>query len=147
MRSTYLSSGLLAASRVAQRNGSKAEVVKKGAAKTAIPLPGKRVRGSETGRPLMALLDLASRRQLLRVIWELRHGPLRFRQLQEACGDISPSLLNRRMKELREAGLVELSIEGYRLTALGIGLYRAFQPISDWANDWADSLKRRPAKT
>ena len=121
-------------------------MAKKRAATTGTPLPGRRVRGSETGRPLMALLDLASRRQLLRVVWELRDGPLRFRPLQEACGDISPSLLNRRIKELREAELVELSLEGYRLTALGSGLYRAFQPISDWANDWAESLRRRSAK-
>ena len=118
-------------------------VGKKRAAKTGTPLPGKRVRGSETGRPVMALLDLASRKQLLRVVWELSDGPLKFRPLQEACGDISPSLLNRRVKDLREARLVELSIEGYRLTPLGSGLYQAFQPISAWANGWAESLKRQ----
>lgn len=94
----------------------------------------------------MALLDLASRRGLLRIVWELREGPLKFRPLQEACGDISPSLLNRRIKELREAGLVDLSVEGYRLTALGSGLYRAFEPISAWADHWAESLKRRSAE-
>jgi DNA-binding HxlR family transcriptional regulator len=117
-------------------------MVKKRAAKTGTPLPGSRVRGSETGRPVMALLDLASRRGLLRIVWELRAGPLKFRPLQEACGAISPSLLNRRIKELREAELVELCVEGYRLTALGRGLYRAFEPISAWANHWAESLKR-----
>lgn len=121
-------------------------MVKKRAAKTGTPLPGKRVRGSETGRPVMALLDLASRRGLLRIVWELREGPLKFRPLQEACGDISPSLLNRRIKELREAQLVDLSVEGYRLTALGRGLYRAFEPIAVWANDWAESLKKRSAE-
>jgi DNA-binding HxlR family transcriptional regulator len=105
------------------------------------PLPGKKVRGSETGRPVMALLDLASRRGLLRVVWELRHGPLKFRPLQAACGAVSPSLLNRRVKELRDARLVELSTEGYQLTALGHGLYRAFEPISAWAEGWAEELK------
>jgi DNA-binding HxlR family transcriptional regulator len=116
-------------------------MVKKSAKKTGPPLPGKRVRGSETGRPLMALLDLASRRQLLRIIWELRHGPLKFRPLQQTCGDISPSLLNRRTKELREAELVELSLEGYRLTELGCALCRAFEPLTAWADRWATSLK------
>ncbi len=119
---------------------------KKTVKKAATPLPGKRVRGSETGRPIMALLDLASRRQLLRAVWELRHGPLKFRPLQQACGDISPSLLNRRLRELRDAELVELSIDGYRLTTLGVGLYRAFEPITAWADGWAESLKRRSAK-
>jgi DNA-binding HxlR family transcriptional regulator len=117
---------------------------KKRAARTGTPLPGKRVRGSETGRPIMALLDLASRRALLRVVWELRHGPLKFRPLQQACDDISPSVLNRRVKELREARLLELSIEGYRLTAIGHGLHRAFEPVSVWANQWAEELKKRP---
>ena len=37
-----------------------------------IPRPGARVRGSATGRPVMALLDLLGRRWALRVIWELR---------------------------------------------------------------------------
>jgi DNA-binding HxlR family transcriptional regulator len=121
-------------------------MVKKAAKKSGTPLPGKRVRGSETGRPLMALLDLASRKQLLRIIWELRHGPLKFRPLQKACGDISPSLLNRRTKELREAELVELSLEGYRLTDLGSALYRAFEPITDWADRWSESLTKSSAK-
>ena len=121
-------------------------MAKKATRKAATPLPGRRVRGSETGRPLMALLDLASRRQLLRTIWELRHGPLKFRPLQRACGDVSPSLLNRRLKELREAELVELSMEGYRLTALGIGLYRAFEPITIWADQWVESLKKSSAR-
>jgi DNA-binding HxlR family transcriptional regulator len=116
-------------------------MAKKVAKKTTTPLPGKRVRGSETGRPVMALLDLASRRRFLRVVWELRRGPLKFRPLQQACGDISPSLLNRRLKEMREAKLVELSVEGYRLTDLGGGLYRAFEPITAWADHWAESLK------
>ena len=119
---------------------------KSGVIAKGTPLPGKKVRGSETGRPVMALLDLASRRGLLRVVWELRHGALKFRPLQAACGAVSPSLLNRRVKELRDARLVELSTEGYRLTALGHGLYRAFEPISAWAEGWAKELKKHPEK-
>jgi DNA-binding HxlR family transcriptional regulator len=115
-------------------------------AKKGIPLPGRKVRGSETGRPVMALLDLASRRWMLRVVWELRHGPLKFRPLQTACDEVSPSLLNKRLKELREARLLELSTDGYRLTELGHGLYRAFEPISAWAEEWAKDLKKNPAK-
>jgi len=119
---------------------------KGGTAKKGTPLPGKRVRGSETGRPVMAILDLASRRGLLRAVWELRHGPLKFRPLQEACGAVSPSLLNKRLKELRDARLVELSSQGYQLTSLGHDLYRAFEPISVWADGWAQALKKRPEK-
>src|SRR6202035_4396571 len=69
------------------------------------PLPGRPVRGSQTGRPVMALLDLLGRRWALRILWELRDGSaLTFRQLQARCGDISSSVLNDRLRELREAG-------------------------------------------
>jgi DNA-binding HxlR family transcriptional regulator len=94
----------------------------------------------------MALLDLASRRGLLRIVWELRHGPLKFRPLQASCGAISPSLLNRRIKELRDARLLELTTEGYQLSALGHGLYRAFEPISAWADGWVTELRKHPRK-
>jgi DNA-binding HxlR family transcriptional regulator len=45
------------------------------------PQPGKPVRGSVTGRPLMAGLDLSGRRWSLRIIWELCDGELGFRPL------------------------------------------------------------------
>jgi DNA-binding HxlR family transcriptional regulator len=54
-----------------------------------LPTPGKPVRGSRSGQPIMALLDLLGRRWAMRVIWELRESTLSFRQLQEACGGIS----------------------------------------------------------
>ena len=43
----------------------------------------KRVRGSTTGRPIMVLLDLLGRRWTLRIVWELREEPRRFRELQD----------------------------------------------------------------
>jgi DNA-binding HxlR family transcriptional regulator len=67
----------------------------------------KRVRGSRTGRPIMALLDLLGRRWTLRLVWDLRERPRRFRELQESIG-ASPTIINTRLAELREAGLVAL---------------------------------------
>ena len=61
------------------------------------------VRGSRTGRPIMALLDLLGRRWTLRIIWELRSTRATFRALREACGNPSPTVLNERLRELREA--------------------------------------------
>src|SRR5258705_8079867 len=78
-----------------------------GRAMTRTPRPGRPVRGSRAGRPIMALLDLLSRRWALRVIWELREGRLTFRALQEACGGVSPTVLNERVRELRESGLLD----------------------------------------
>ena len=85
----------------------------------------------------MALLDLLGRRWALRVIWELRGGPLQFRALQERCAGMSSSVLNQRLHELREAGIVELGESGYELTEDGRELREAFAPLDAWARRWA----------
>jgi DNA-binding HxlR family transcriptional regulator len=104
------------------------------------PRPGRPVRGSTTGRPIMALLDLLGRRWALRLIWELRSKPLTFRDLQTACGDISPTILNTRLAELRDAGIVAAGDDGYALTTEGARLLKELMGLHDWAERWA---KRR----
>lgn len=95
------------------------------------------VRGSRTGRPVMALLDLIGRRWSLRVIWELREGRrLNFRDLMAASGT-SPSVLNTRLAELRAAAIVELTGDGYGLTAAGADLLEKLLPLHAWAEAWA----------
>ena len=103
-----------------------------------IPKPGRRVRGSATGRPVMALLDLLGRRWALRVIWELREGRrLNFRDLLAASGT-SPSVLNTRLAELRETGIVAHDPDaGYGLTPAGANLLDMLMPLHDWAEKWA----------
>lgn len=97
----------------------------------------KAVRGSRTGRPIMALLDLLGRRWTLRLVWELRDRPCRFRELQDAIG-ASPTIVNTRLAELREARLVALDEDaGYRLTPLGEDLLRLMLPLHRWAEKWA----------
>lgn len=84
----------------------------------------------------MAALDLLGRRGALRVLWELRgEAPLTFRALQEACAT-NPGLLNSRLRELREAALVDHGEGGYRLTAQGRALHVALQPLLDWSAGW-----------
>jgi DNA-binding HxlR family transcriptional regulator len=86
----------------------------------------------------MALLDLIGRRWCLRVMWELRDRPLSFRALQARAGGISPSVLNTRLKELREVGLIALSSnDGYALTAQGEELQATLLPLHAWAERWA----------
>ena len=86
----------------------------------------------------MALLDLLGRRWALRVIWELRKDRLTFRALQDACGGISPTVLNQRLKELRESRVVDLGEgDGYGLTALGHELRRALRPLVEWSDRWS----------
>src|SRR6185437_9181320 len=93
-------------------------------------LPGKPVRGSSSGRPIMAALDLLGRRWVLRIIWELRDGALTFRELRQRCDDMSPTVLNERLKDLREAGIVDPGEEGgYALSELGEQLHVALRPL------------------
>lgn len=100
----------------------------------------KRIRGSRTGRPIMVLLDLLGRRWVLRIVWELREKPRRFRELQDLIG-ASPTIVNSRLAELREAKLVELdSDSGYRLTVLGKELLRLFLPLHVWSEKWAKTI-------
>ena len=81
----------------------------------------------------MRALELLGRRWSLRVIWELRDDRrLTFRELQAACGQISPTVLNTRLRELRNAGVIEHDA-GYALTARGQALLAALGPLNQWA--------------
>jgi DNA-binding HxlR family transcriptional regulator len=102
----------------------------------------KRVRGSRTGRPIMVLLDLLGRRWTLRIVWELREAPKRFRELQDLIG-ASPTIINTRLAELREAKLVQLDEDaGYRLTILGEEMLRLLLPLHVWSEKWAKTVAR-----
>jgi DNA-binding HxlR family transcriptional regulator len=94
------------------------------------------VRGSRTGRPIMALLDLLGRRWTLRILWELRENTLTSRALREACDDASPTVLQARLAELRQAGFVELAPAGYRLTETGKQLLGTLLPLHRFAERW-----------
>lgn len=106
----------------------------------ARPRPGRPVRGSRTGRPIMAAFDLLGRRWALRVLWELRDGALTFRSLQADCESVSPAVLNTRLGDLRDAGLVVLEPQGYALTQLGAELIDALAPLDRWSTRWERSL-------
>jgi DNA-binding HxlR family transcriptional regulator len=102
------------------------------------PRPGAPVRGSRSGRPIMAALDLLGRRWALRILWELRHGGQSFRALRARCDEVSPTVLNQRLAELRASGLVSHAPgAGYALTPLGESLGHALAPLADWAERWA----------
>lgn len=106
-------------------------------------LPGKPVRGSRTGRPVMALLDLLGRRWALRVLWELHAGASGFRELQARCDGMSPSVLQLRLEELEAHRLVARSAEGpWTLTAQGRELVTLALPLARWAEGWARALRR-----
>jgi DNA-binding HxlR family transcriptional regulator len=90
-------------------------------------------------QPISLLLDVLGRRWALRVLWDLRDGPLRFKDLQ--AEEISTSVLTQRLKELVDEGIVERTEDGrYALTRRGAELGRLLLPLDAWARRWA---KRR----
>lgn len=107
------------------------------------PLPGRPVKGSESGRPIMAALNLLSRRWVLRIIWELRKKPRGFRELRELCDRMSPNTLSTRLGELKEAGIVAHDDDGnWALTPLGRNLGPAMKALAKWSDEWAEAVKR-----
>lgn len=102
--------------------------------------PGLRARGSTTGRPIMVLFDVLGQRWTMRILWELRDARLSFRDLRARCDDVSPTLLNRRLKELRDLGLLDHADGGYGYTALGRDLAVQLARMGDFATRWAAAM-------
>ncbi len=111
----------------------------------SIPMPGEQVRGSKTGKPIMALLDLLGRTWSLGIIWQLHQGSATFRELQQRCEQISPSLLNTRLKELKTLHLVDSTTNGYQLTISGEELFAIISPLGEWSSQWANQIKKENA--
>ncbi|MFJ9711930.1 winged helix-turn-helix transcriptional regulator [Streptomyces sp. NPDC101234] len=110
------------------------------------PRPGVPVRGSESGRPVMAALDLLGRRWTMRVLWELSQAPAGFRELQRRCERMSSSVLSTRLDELTGARLLTLHSDGYRLTPLGQDLVEALSPLDAWSRRWAREMDSATAE-
>ncbi len=88
----------------------------------------------------MAAFDLLGRRWAMGIIWNLDRGPATFRALQKSCETISPSILNSRLKELREAELIDRSLDGYILTPIGKELFSLLKPLGAWSVNWAKQI-------
>jgi DNA-binding HxlR family transcriptional regulator len=87
----------------------------------------------------MRLLELLSRRWALRVLWELRDGPHGFSALQERCGDVSPTSLSQRLKELSDARIVVDEGGGYGYSRSGKELMARLLPVYEWASRWTET--------
>jgi DNA-binding HxlR family transcriptional regulator len=106
-----------------------------------LPLPGKPVRGSQSGRPLMAALDLLGQRWTLRILWELHKAPSKFRDLQARCDNMSTSVLSARLKDMQVQRLVDATTqEGWHLTDHGRSLVLVLAPLTDWSTRWAQDV-------
>ncbi|TFE23517.1 transcriptional regulator [Frankia sp. B2] len=92
---------------------------------------------------LAGLVDLLGRRFALAVYWNLRGTALPFRALVARL-DAPQAQVTQRLRELREAGLVEVDEVGeYRLTAHGRRLQGVLEPLAAWADDWSGLSPRQ----
>jgi DNA-binding HxlR family transcriptional regulator len=90
------------------------------------------------------LLALLEARYAIRVLWALRDGhPQTFRLLQDSVGGITPNTLNTRIKELRQAGLLNHGSDGYIVTPTGSELLRRLGDLPSFASKWVASQARK----
>jgi DNA-binding HxlR family transcriptional regulator len=98
---------------------------------------------SKENAAVSQLLALLEARYALRV---LRDGHAQtFRLLQDSVGSITPNTLNTRIKELREAGLVNHGSEGYSLTLSGQDLLKRLSDLQAFAGKWQQTQVKKTA--
>lgn len=92
------------------------------------------------------LFSLLESRYAIRVLWALRDGhPQTFRLLQDSVGNITPNTLNTRIKDLREAGLMDHGNHGYFVTTMGADLLKRMGDLSAFATKWVASQTKKKA--
>lgn len=93
---------------------------------------------------LLELFTLLGKQWTLRVLWELRNGPLSYRALAEACGGMSSSVLTHRLRDLRSAGFVFSTDNGYRMTPIAEAGLEVMGEMNQWAETWAATRPHTP---
>ncbi len=99
---------------------------------------------SKENAAVAQLLGLLESRYAIRVLWALKDGhPQTFRLLQDSVGGVTPNTLNTRIKELREAGLLNHGDTGYVVTNTGADLLKRLSDISSFATKWATNQAKK----
>ncbi len=98
------------------------------------------------GCPVAAFQKMISGKYKLRIVWDLKDGPLRYNEIRSGLlrglsgsPEIAPRVLSRELKALAESGLIDRKDFGvvppkveYRLTQKG----RSFVPVIDAIKKW-----------
>ena len=101
---------------------------------------------SKENAAIHQLFERLECRYALRVLWALRDGhPQTFRLLQDSVGGITPNTLNTRIKELREAGLLDHGADGYTVTAAGADLLKRLNDVQALATRWVAGRAKKAA--
>ena len=98
------------------------------------------------GCPVAAFQKMISGKYKLRIVWDLKDGPLRYGEIRSGLlrgsvgsSEITPRVLSRELKELADSGLIDRKDYGvvppkveYRLTPAG----RSFIPVIAEIRKW-----------
>src|SRR5688500_14158647 len=92
--------------------------------------------------PLSSVLDVLARRGVLTVVRVLTVGPASYRALERQV-EVSGSVLQQRLRDLRQLGAVEIAESGeYRLSAEGRRLLGVLDHLDAWSAGWAARTPR-----
>ena len=74
------------------------------------------------------------------ILWHLQDGPVRFNDLARQLGGVSKKMVNQRLKEMEESGLVERKVlstrpvaVAYEITDFGRSSLSVLEHLKDWA--------------
>ena len=93
--------------------------------------------------------EILGRRWNPQIIRVLLFGPARFGEIRERVPGISDNLLSERLKQLEAEGIVSRTVHGgrpvlieYALTRSGLGLGKAIDALSEWAERFVEGKTR-----
>ncbi|MEE4193353.1 MAG: helix-turn-helix domain-containing protein, partial [Halieaceae bacterium] len=86
--------------------------------------------------PVAKAAELLGEKWTLLIVRELLYGSTRFSEFQRAISGISPTMLNKRLKELESNGLVEKDDHDYQLTPAGKDLAPLVRQFAIWGMRW-----------
>jgi len=106
------------------------------------------ISGRSSGCPVAAFQKLIGGKYKLRILWDLKEGPLRYGEIRSGLlrgaadrREIAPRVLSRELKALTESGLLERKDYGtvppkveYQLTGKGA----IFLPVVGAIRDWGE---------
>ncbi|MBC8038560.1 MAG: transcriptional regulator [Rhizobiales bacterium] len=95
--------------------------------------------------PVAMASEIVGKRWTILILRELLCGTTRFNDLRRGVPRMSPTLLSKRLKELVQAGVVEIStgsqnrIAEYHLTRAGEDLRDIIMNLGGWGHRWVES--------
>ncbi len=76
------------------------------------------------------------------ILWHLKDEPVRFNDLARQLGGASKKMVNQRLKEMEEIGLVKRKVlstrpiaVAYEITSFGRSSLSILEQLKDWAED------------